>query len=191
MKEGHWTEKLEPEKTDVPKEDPIKYKAYHLAKALLSDGSEEYKLEQLITLFIQSGELADLRAELEQHKIEYADMDREALHFRTIYNEVKAERDKLKGLVERHNEANYKLRDAYDKLKADNERLKEYKENTEKSFVLAWKQMYDKDFTSELQRRWPSDEIAADERVKILPTNINFLRGWHGGIKWLKSYLEK
>lgn len=83
---------LKVESPDVPKEDQIKYKAYHLAKELLSDGSEEYKLEQLIKLFIQSGELADLRAERDKLREERNEC------FETLKRKM-ADNERLKELI--------------------------------------------------------------------------------------------
>lgn len=123
--------RVEPEKTDVPKEQSelikkLKEKEKQLDADMRSHRVEpnshelkmEFVLKELANLRAKLSALEmadnimlkDLRAELEQRKLEYADMDREALHFRTIYNEVKAERDKLKTINDqlKHELAAYK-----------------------------------------------------------------------------------
>jgi DNA repair exonuclease SbcCD ATPase subunit len=122
-----------------------------------------------------AGKFGDLLAERDRW-VKYCDVHIEE------ENKLKAELDKLKEDLREHGTTRNRLLSAnsdIQRLKADNERLKEQ--------IQTWHDNYDKHveqfndgFTSELQRRWPSEELM--EAHKYGPAQ-HF-------IEWLKSYLE-
>lgn len=87
--------------------------------------------------------------------------------------DLRAERDKLKDECKDWKFAHSILLAENERSKANSERLKE--ENDELATALKL------DFTSELQRRWPSDE-------EIMKQNCSY--DFKRGVAWLKSYLE-
>jgi len=153
---------MEQKKVESPDEPKVieRSKSFEWARKILNDENEDYKTEVLQSLYV---ELADLRAQLKEAKAE-----------------TFGEMDKVDALAKHCNE-----------LKADNERLRElnktlFNEQVEDIFNNGCKG----DFTSELQRRWPSAKDIKNESNNSDYPDPSFIVGFKDGVQWLKSYLE-
>ena len=160
--------KVEPEKTDVPKESRKLIESWNKYidsfRNVKDEGFTRDDVLALMSIVYDSGEkeLADLRAERDRLKEEVKDSEQ------SVEDNFKNHQQKYDRLWVEHN-----------KLKAENERLK--KRVTGFTNINQW-------FTSELQRRWPSEEEINNKMDHYVYRDQ--LDSFKDAVEWLKSYLE-